>query len=86
MLYAKRGEAYLKLKRPNAAIASADSALKMNPDSAKAFKVRGMARRMLAQWEAAAADLGTGLNIDFDDVTAAAAKIVIEKAHIVKTR
>jgi len=40
MVYANRGNAYLKLKKPLAAIRDADEALKINPDSAKAFKVR----------------------------------------------
>lgn len=45
LLYAKRAECYLKLKKPNAAIRDCDAALGLNPDSAKAFKARGVAHR-----------------------------------------
>lgn len=46
--------------RPNAAILDCDAALKINPDSAKALKMRGKAHRMLGQWEAAKKDLADG--------------------------
>ena len=45
LLYAKRAECYIKLKKPNAAIRDCDAALLLNPDSAKAFKCRGVAHR-----------------------------------------
>lgn len=45
LLYAKRADCYLKLKKPNAAIRDCDAALALNPDSAKAFKARGIAHR-----------------------------------------
>ena len=67
--FAKRAECYLKLKKPMAAIRDCDAALAINPDSAKGAKVRGMARRVLGEYEAAVADLGTGQKIDFDETT-----------------
>jgi suppressor of tumorigenicity protein 13 len=64
LTFAKRAECYLKLKKPMAAIRDCDAALVINPDSAKGAKVRGMARRVLGEYEAAVADLGTGQKID----------------------
>jgi len=86
LVFARRGDAFLRLKRPNAAILDADAALALNPDSAKAFVVRGKAHRLLGAWEAAAADLGTGQRIDFDLSVEAVLKIVLPKAKIVATR
>lgn len=67
ILYATRGEVFIKLKKPNAAIQDADAALQINPDSAKAYKVRGVARAMLGQWEEAARDLHIASKLDYDD-------------------
>ena len=47
---------------------------------------RGTAHRLLGSWEAAAKDLGTAQNIDFDDAVAAPLKLVVEKAGIVRKR
>lgn len=41
--------------------------LKVNPDSAKGYKVRGMARAMLGLWKEAASDLRVASMIDFDE-------------------
>lgn len=41
---------------------------------------------MLGHWEQAAADLGTGLRIDFDEESAAVQKVASEKASIIKRR
>ena len=35
LLYAKRADAYLKLKKPNAAVRDANKALEINPDSVR---------------------------------------------------
>jgi len=86
LLYAKRAECFLKLKKPNAAIQDADAALLFNPDSAKALRVRGLAHRMLGQWEAAARDLGAAQAIDYLDDTAATLNLVLDKAAIVRKR
>lgn len=67
MLYAKRGQAYLKLQKPNACIRDCTQALKLNPDSAQAYKFRGRAHRLLGQWEEAAKDLRSAAKIDFDE-------------------
>ncbi|PSS08077.1 TPR repeat-containing thioredoxin TDX like [Actinidia chinensis var. chinensis] len=58
---------YVKLTKPNAAIRDADAALQINPDSAKGYKIRGMARAMLGQWEAAARDLHVASKLDYDE-------------------
>ena len=67
VLYAKRGQAYLKLQKPNACIRDCTQALALNPDSAAAYKFRGRAHRLLGQWEEAAKDLRSAAKIDFDE-------------------
>ena len=79
MVYANRGNALLKMKKPVAAIRDADEALKINPDSAKAYKVRGKAEAMLGRWQEAAKDLGCAQRIDYDEDTYEVQKKVTEK-------
>ncbi|XP_061956050.1 TPR repeat-containing thioredoxin TDX-like isoform X2 [Populus nigra] len=67
ILYATRASVFVKLKKPHAAIRDADAALAINPDSAKGYKVRGMARAMLGQWEQAASELQMASKLDYDD-------------------
>lgn len=69
MLLTRRADLLLKLKRPLAAIQDCDSALSLNPDSGKAFRIRGMAHRFLQNWSKAHADLASAQKIDFDDAT-----------------
>lgn len=45
LLYAKRGQVYLRLKKPNACIRDCNRALQINQDSAVAYKFRGRAHR-----------------------------------------
>lgn len=79
MMYTKRADLLLKLKRPLAAIADCDAALLLNPDSAKAFRIRGLALRGLQKWEAAHSDLSTAQTIDFDEATETVKKLVDTK-------
>lgn len=81
ILYATRANVFIKLKKPNAAIRDADAALKANPDSAKGYKVRGMARAMLGLWKEAASDLRVASMIDFDEEIAEILKKVEPNAH-----
>lgn len=67
LLFAKRGQAFLKLNKPNAAIRDCDRALKLNPDNASAYKFRGRAYRLLGNWESAAKDLRQACKLDFDE-------------------
>merc|ERR1719191_1042079 len=67
MMYTKRADMLLKSKRPLACIADCDAALEINPDSAKAFRLRGKAHRKLGHYEEAHKDLATAQKIDFDD-------------------
>ena len=71
---------------PQAAIKDADAALALNPDSAKALKMRGLAHRLLGAWEAAAKDLGAAQGIDFDESVVDPLKLVVDKAAIVRKR
>jgi len=86
LAFANRANAFLKLQRPNAAIKDCDAAIQLNPDSAKAYKMRGKAHRMLGQWEAAARDLGVGQTIDFDESLYELQKLVEHKAKLIAER
>uniref|UniRef100_A0A7S4Q8V0 Ubiquitin-like domain-containing protein n=1 Tax=Alexandrium monilatum TaxID=311494 RepID=A0A7S4Q8V0_9DINO len=67
MMVAKRAELLLKQKRYRAAAEDATLALKLNPDSAKAYRARGKARRFLGEYEGSAADFSQAQKIDYDD-------------------
>lgn len=67
LLYAKRGQCYIQLKKPNACIRDCTRALEINPDCAPAYKFRGRANRLLGHWEEAAKDLRDACKIDFDE-------------------
>lgn len=67
LLYAKRGQCYLKISKPNACIRDCTRALMINPDCAPAYKFRGRAHRLLGHWEEAAQDLRNACKIDFDE-------------------
>lgn len=69
LLFAKRGQAYLKLNKPNACIKDCTRALELNCDSVSGYKFRGKAYRLLGEWEKAAKDLRQACNIDFDEQT-----------------
>lgn len=69
LMFAKRGQVFLKLNKPNACIKDCSQALVLNPDSAAAYKFRGRAYRLIAEWEKAAADLRTAAKIDLDEQT-----------------
>lgn len=67
LLFAKRGQCFLKLNKPNACIRDCSRALEINPDNAAAYKFRGRAHRLLGEWEDAARDLRNACKIDFDE-------------------
>lgn len=67
LMLCKRAELLLKLKRPKAAEQDAGAALGVNPDSAKAYKLRGKARRFLGDYAGSVEDLNTAQKIDYDD-------------------
>lgn len=69
LLYAKRGQSYLQLNKPNACIRDCTKALKINPDNAAAYKFRGRAHRLLGHWLEAVKDLRSACKIDFDEQT-----------------
>ena len=79
MLLTKRAELLLRLRRPVAAIRDCDNALSLNPDSGKAFRVRGLAHRALQKWERAHTDLANAQTIDFDEATEVVKRFVDEK-------
>uniref|UniRef100_D3TLF5 Hsp70-interacting protein n=1 Tax=Glossina morsitans morsitans TaxID=37546 RepID=D3TLF5_GLOMM len=67
LFHAKRGQAFLKLQKPNACIRDCNRALAINCDSAAAYKFRGRAHRLLGNWEEAAKDLRQACKLDFDE-------------------
>ncbi|EDW53233.1 GM12305 [Drosophila sechellia] len=67
LFHAKRGQAFLKLKKPNACIRDCDMALELNSDLAAGYKFRGRARRLLGDFELAAHDLRQACKLDFDE-------------------
>eukprot|EP00047_Mylnosiga_fluctuans_P003271 m.228318 g.228318 ORF g.228318 m.228318 type:complete len:443 (-) comp11726_c0_seq1:48-1376(-) len=66
-VFAFRARALLQLKKPNAAVADAGHALRLNPDSALAFKWRGKAYALLGKWVEANKDLNQSNNLNYDD-------------------
>ncbi|CAN1834277.1 Hsc70-interacting protein [Linum perenne] len=81
IMYGTRATVYIKMKKPNAAIRDANAALEINPDSAKGYKARGMARALLGQWEEAAKDLHVASKLDYDEEISAVLKKVEPNAH-----
>jgi suppressor of tumorigenicity protein 13 len=79
-MFSKRANSFLKLKRPRAAIKDCDRALELNPDSAPSYKFRGLAYKLLGDWEKSFADLTVSNRIDFSEDTYAAMKEVEGKA------
>lgn len=79
LLYANRANTLLKLGRPKAAERDCDCALLENPDSAKALRIRGKARKDLGKWDAALKDLSASQQIDFDEGTVEDLKFLSEK-------
>ena len=67
LLYANRAMVLMQLNRPRAAEHDCSLALKLNPDSAKALRVRGKARKELGKYEEALHDLSASQQIDFDE-------------------
>lgn len=67
LLYAKRGQIYLLLNKPNACIRDCNRAIELNPDSAAAHKFRGRAYHLLGNFEEAANDLRLACKFDFDE-------------------
>ena len=88
--YAKRGEVLLRLKRCVAARADGEAAVKLNPDSARGLRLRGMSKRFLGDYAGAAKDIGDAQRIDFNDAmvpvqaflkTAVETKLKVEAAQ-----
>ena len=79
LLYANRATILFKLQKYKAAERDCSEALKENPDSAKALRVRGLARKEMGLYEEARHDLSESQTIDFDENTIEALKEVTQK-------
>ena len=69
--YVKRGSLHLDQGSHEAALADASAALKLNPDSAAAFRLRSRARHVLKDNEGAYKDMSAAQAIDYDSDSAA---------------
>lgn len=69
ILYASRAQALLDMKKPNAAITDTTVAIRINPDSAKPYKVRARAHRALGHYEQALRDIQLGQKLDWDEAS-----------------
>jgi len=79
MLLTRRAQLLAQMDRPRAAVNDCNAALVVNPDSAKAFKIRAKAYVKLDMLEEAHFDFQTALKIDFDDDTEEASLEVAAK-------
>ena len=79
LTFGGRAALLLQLRRPRAAVRDCDRALQLNPESAKALKVRGKAYRYLGEYERAKKDLQAGNQLDFDDETFAMQKFLEDR-------
>merc|ERR1712232_395626 len=91
MLLSRRAQVLMQLDRPCAAVRDCTAALEVNPDSAKAFKIRARANLKLEKFEEAHSDFQTALKIDYDEQTYedsldVAAKVKDLNAAAVKNR
>merc|ERR1712151_1357469 len=84
LLYSRRAGVLMQLGRPHAVVNDCTAALAVNPDSAKAFKMRARANAKLEFWEQANLDFQTGLKLDFDDDTEEESKVAAEKAKAIR--
>eukprot|EP00747_Dinoflagellata_sp_TGD_P028037 gnl/TRDRNA2_/TRDRNA2_132987_c0_seq1.p1 gnl/TRDRNA2_/TRDRNA2_132987_c0~~gnl/TRDRNA2_/TRDRNA2_132987_c0_seq1.p1 ORF type:complete len:266 (+),score=77.89 gnl/TRDRNA2_/TRDRNA2_132987_c0_seq1:46-843(+) len=80
MLHARRAEVLLKQSRPVAAIRDCDEAIAINPDSGKAYRIRGISNRKLGKWENAHQDLVLAQKLDYDDSVVSLQKLAADKA------
>lgn len=79
LLYANRATVLFKLQRYRAAERDCNEALKENPDSAKALRIRGKTRKELGMWDEALHDLSASQQIDYDEDTVADLNFLTEK-------
>jgi len=84
VLFAKRANAYIKLKKPNAAIRDCNRALELNPNSQQGLKWRGYAYRLLGKWEEAHVDFCAAQKNDYDESVAEWIKEVLPNANKLK--
>lgn len=79
-LLSARADCLLHLRRPGAALADTEAALKLNPDSAKALKYRGICKAYLGMWIDANADLSSAQRIDFNEDLEPSRRVAAERA------
>jgi len=85
-LFAFRAEYLVAQKKPNAAIRDTNRALELNPDSSRALKTRGKAKRYLGKYLEAFYDLSQGNSLDWDESTPELIKDISERAERAKQK
>lgn len=86
ILYGNRGKCLLRMKRPLSAIGDGSSAIRINPDSAQGYRVRGSAYAMLGRWVEAADDLHVAQKIDYDHDVFESLRGIEKKVAVIKAR
>jgi len=84
LLYSRRAGVLMQLGRTQAVINDCTAALMVNPDSAKALKMRARANAKLELWEQANQDFQEGLKMDFDDQTEEDSKLAFKMAKEIR--
>ncbi|CDJ42517.1 58 kDa phosphoprotein, putative [Eimeria tenella] len=84
LLYTRRAEVLFKQKRYAAAVRDCDEALKLNPDNARAYRIRGTSNRYLGNWKQAHSDIEMGQKIDYDENIWDIQKLVEQKYKIIE--
>ncbi|KAL1515134.1 hypothetical protein AB1Y20_004195 [Prymnesium parvum] len=79
LTYAKRAEALFKLGHVSASLADCELAIKLNPDSAKPYKVAAKALTKKGEWTAAYEKVCLGVKIDWDEDSAELLKVLKAK-------
>lgn len=85
LLLTRRAGLLLRQSRPLAAIADSQAALAINPDSGKAFRIRGLAYRMQGRLREAYDDIVHGQQLDFDESIVAVQRLVAERLRVDST-
>ena len=74
----------MQLDRPRATVNDCSAALTINPDSAKALKIRARAYAKLQMWQEAHSDFQTGLKIDYDEQTEEDSQVAAAKVKEIR--
>lgn len=86
LYWSYRASYFLQCAQPGAALRDANRALKINPDNARALRIRGTINRHLGNWLEALSDLSKAQSVDYDEHIDSLLRFVKEKAAQVEKR